>query len=91
VSLDTAITPELATEGNLRELVRTINGMRKNKGLTPGDIITLTYHTESDEIKKVFEQYREELKKSVIASKLVEEKNEGEHVDINGEKINITF
>ncbi|OJI07902.1 hypothetical protein BK004_00315 [bacterium CG10_46_32] len=91
VSLDTEITSELKTEGNVRELVRTINGMRKKKGLTPGDKITLTYHTTSSELKKVFDEYADELKKAVIAQELLEKKNNGETFDINGEKITITL
>jgi isoleucyl-tRNA synthetase len=91
VELDTKITSELQIEGNLRELVRSINSMRKKAGLTMGDKITLTYHTNSNELKKVFDQFSDELKKSVIASKLVEGKNKGEYLDVNGEKIAITI
>jgi len=91
VALDTEVTSELATLGHLRELVRTINSMRKKKGLTPGDAITLVYHTESGELRKVFEQYGDEFKKSVIAKELVNKKNSGEAVEVNGEAINIKF
>lgn len=91
VAFDTEITSELASEGNLRELSRAINAMRKKKGLTPGDEITLTYHTESAELKKVFDEFGDELKKSVMAKELVEKKNDGERVDVNGEKITIVI
>ena len=89
VALDTEITSELAAEGNARELIRTINAMRKDAHLTPGDEITLAYHTESEELKKVFEKFSDELKKSIIANELVEKKNSGEVTDINGEKISL--
>ncbi|MDP1709376.1 MAG: isoleucine--tRNA ligase, partial [Candidatus Komeilibacteria bacterium] len=72
VLFDTKLTDKLRVQGNLRELVRTINGMRKTAGLTPGDVITLQYQTDSEELKKVFVQYGDELKKSVIAGEIVE-------------------
>jgi len=88
ISIDSSITIELKQEGMLRELVRTINGMRKTAGLTPGDVITLQYQTDSEELKKVFAQYGDELKKSVIASEIKEGKG-GEEVNVNGEKVKI--
>ena len=89
VELDTQITDELRLEGYLRELVRSINSMRKKQGLTPGDKVTFEYTTSSKELKKVFDKYSDGLKKSVIASKLVEKENNGEELDINGETIKI--
>ncbi len=88
VALDVNLTPELKLEGHLRELTRAINGMRKAAGLTPGDIVTVTYQTKSEELKKVFEQYADELKKAVIAGEIKEGEG-GEEVDINGEKARI--
>ena len=65
--------------------------MRKDAHLTPGDEITLAYHTESEELKKVFERFGDEIKKAVIAKELVEKKNQGETADINGEKMTIVI
>lgn len=42
VSLDTALSPELVEEGNVRELVRAIQNARKKAGLTPADRPSLT-------------------------------------------------
>ncbi len=91
VELDTKITPELQTEGNLRELVRSINSLRKKQGLTPGDVVTISYSTSSKELGKVFDAFGDELKKSVIASELVEKENGGESIDINSEQIKISI
>lgn len=41
IELDTAMTPELKEEGELRELLRKIQDMRKEKGLSVGDAATL--------------------------------------------------
>jgi isoleucyl-tRNA synthetase len=41
VDLDTEVTPELQAEGDVRELVRTIQDLRKQAGLAPGEAATL--------------------------------------------------
>ncbi len=48
VELDTTITPELKAEGDMRELVRALQEMRKQANLQPSDRIALTIATESD-------------------------------------------
>ncbi len=66
--LDTNITPELKLEGDYRELVRVIQDMRKEKGLMPQDVITLTLPTKYQEITDTF---GEDLKKTVGAKDVV--------------------
>ncbi|KKU25562.1 MAG: Isoleucine-tRNA ligase [Candidatus Magasanikbacteria bacterium GW2011_GWA2_46_17] len=41
VELDIALTPELKREGELREAIRTIQELRKEKGLKPAELATL--------------------------------------------------
>ncbi|MFB6225832.1 MAG: isoleucine--tRNA ligase, partial [Candidatus Paceibacteria bacterium] len=48
IALNTEITEELKREGAFRELVRNINRIRKQKGLSRDDIITLEYETDSE-------------------------------------------
>ncbi len=43
VAVDTKLTPELIREGYARDLVRTINAMRKDAGFALDDRITITY------------------------------------------------
>ena len=62
VDLDLEISEELKQEGLLRELVRTINGMRKKAGLTIGDKIEIKYNSENQDIKNIFNKFSEELK-----------------------------
>jgi len=82
VWLDADITEELQEEGNIREIVRAIQDMRKTDGLTPNDIITLSIET--NEIGKIFiEKFSDDIKKSVQASQLSFGQNDGEQVDIS--------
>jgi isoleucyl-tRNA synthetase len=41
IELDTNITPELKREGEFRDLLRSVQELRKNTGLNPGDTVTL--------------------------------------------------
>lgn len=58
--LDTVITPELKEEGEVRELVRVVQDMRKRAGRTPGDTIVLTVDAQ-EEAKRLVEMARGEL------------------------------
>lgn len=42
VTVDTQLTPELKEEGEAREVIRSIQQLRKKAGLNPGDLITAT-------------------------------------------------
>lgn len=46
VSIDTTLTPELLAEGAVRELMRAVQGARKQTGLQPQDRIQLTVATD---------------------------------------------
>lgn len=67
VMLNVELTDELKKEGLLREVVRTVNQMRKDAGLTVQDTITLIYKTEDSVLKSVFADYADQLKKQVLA------------------------
>ena len=88
VELDTALTPELITEGAKRELVRFINAERKNAGLTIGDKIILHYETAGARLQEAMEKYGPELQKDVLAEEISPEGAAGgKEVEVNGEKI----
>ncbi len=78
VMLNVELTDELKKEGLLREVVRTVNQMRKDAGLTVQDTITLIYKTEDAVLKSVFADYADQLKKQVLAEKI----EEGDGVDM---------
>ena len=91
VELDTEITDELKVEGALRELIRTINGMRKDAGLTIKDKIKLEWQSDGDIVKKVFADAAllGELMKSTITEEAVQNDNDAKAVNVNGEKIRL--
>jgi isoleucyl-tRNA synthetase len=91
VALNIEITDELKTEGVLRELIRTINGMRKDAGLTIKDQIKIVWQSDGDVVKKVFidSALKEELMKSTITEDVEEVENNAKAVNINGEKVKL--
>ena len=69
VELDTKITPELKAEGDLRELTRAIQDLRKEAGLTPEQKVVLEIQTGVN--GKIFiEKFEDEIKKSVGAKEI---------------------
>jgi len=76
VALDVEITPELKQEGDYRELVRVLQDMRKKIGLTPSDVIVLTFEV-NDAGKKLIQKFENEIKKTVLASKIEFKENDG--------------
>jgi isoleucyl-tRNA synthetase len=79
IELDTNLTPELREEGMMRDIVRSIQELRKLNKLTPGDIVTLLAST--DEVgKKFLQKFENEVKKATglngIEYVVVEEGNE---------------
>ena len=85
IGLDTAITDELKKEGLVREIVRTINQMRKEQKLTVSDMVSVAYATDDSDLKAAFAEYAEEIKKSVLAAALTEG-GDGQEVEIGGRK-----
>ncbi len=81
VSLVTTIDDALKKEGLLREVVRAVNNMRKEQGLTRHDRVVLSYKTDDELLKSVFTDFVEELKVSVVADEVVEGGGEVVEVD----------
>lgn len=69
LALHTGISEELQAEGALRELVRLTNSQRKEAGLSPHDLITIYYNTDSDFLRhQVIEVYKTQLEKQTAAT-----------------------
>ena len=91
VELDTEITAELKQEGIKRELVRSINMMRKDLGLGRDKSAKVFVATEEAEIKEVIKLMGEDIKKETISESLEILENleaTGEEVEIKEVKIN---
>ena len=76
VILDMEITPELKQEGIKREIVRLVNGLRKDAGLTIKDTIEIYYETSGNEVKKAIEDFKDSILKDTLASKIAEGRSE---------------
>jgi len=90
VALNVEVTEELKKEGYVRELVRAINQIRKEMGLTVNDNVVIVYQTEDNDLNSIFVAYAEELKKSVLASELRQGNGEKE-VEIDGKVCLVTI
>jgi len=64
IELDTTVTPELKEEGDLRDLIRLVQDMRKKQGLEPSDRILLTVPQEKTSL---IEKYHAEFTKTTGA------------------------
>ena len=88
--LDTKLNKELKEEGLVRELIRSVNALRKKQGLTIKDKVEVNFQTEDQELVKVIENNHDELckgtsSKSFIASTGTEE------VKINEKVLHLTL
>ncbi|HTK05259.1 MAG TPA: class I tRNA ligase family protein [Candidatus Eisenbacteria bacterium] len=77
-SLDTVITPALKRKGAARELVRNINEMRKNSGLTIQDRVVVTHSTESEFWHETLKEHGESLKIDVKADAIEKGRSDGD-------------
>lgn len=70
VELDLTLTPELIREGMAREVTRRVNGLRKEAGLTINDRIDLRIWSESDEVRKMYDEHGEDIKISTLSGSI---------------------
>lgn len=69
VQLDTVITPDLKEEGMVRELIRAIQDLRKEKGLSVNDVAALTVETNGVG-RKFIEDNEKQLKATCTISEV---------------------
>jgi len=68
VELDTTQTPELEKEGKVREAIRTIQQIRKEKGCAIDGTITLTL---PEELKKLGQPYIDTIQRETMATDII--------------------
>ena len=90
VWLDANITPELKEEGIVRDVVRNVQQLRKETGLTSKDIISIKYFAEA-EADKVMIKFRKQINKQTLAKDMAAVKREDltkpKEIDLDGAKI----
>ena len=69
IKLDIKITKELKKEGLARDLVRFIQGMRKEAGLNPGELVNLYYSTDSN-LEDIIKEQEKNIKEDISAKKI---------------------
>jgi len=86
--ISSEITLELKMEGMAREIVRFINTLRKNAGMTIQDRMIVYWQSDNKEIREVFKKYGKEIIKETLSRELVEglgdEVQEKKEVKIDG-------
>ena len=70
VRLDTEITDELQEEGNLRDFIRHIQGLRKEMKLDQNQNVKLIVGTD-DVGSRLIDKFREDIKKTTLLSDIV--------------------
>jgi isoleucyl-tRNA synthetase len=88
IIFDERITPELKAEGDYREFVRGVQELRKQKGLTPSDRITITL---SPNAESLITKFTDDFKKTVLADKVLFADNDGEKVKAGEEEFSINL
>ena len=92
IALDTILTEELIVEGMYRDLVRTLQVLRKDAGLKVEQRITLSLQTEGKLMQKVLEEYLEKITQDTLTEKFVKTPIENDiekEIEINGEKVTV--
>ncbi len=89
VELDLDITSELKEEGTMRDIIRSLQEMRKEKGLNPGDLVELVVET-NDTGKELIEKFTKEISKTAGLKKIsFESTKEGKTVEFDGMTFNL--
>jgi len=87
VLLDTEITEELKIEGFSREIIRSIQDLRKSSGFEIADRIKIEYSTDSELLKSAFDKFREKIAGETLATGIIEKSNlNSDEMEIGGEK-----
>lgn len=90
VTLDTNITPELKLEGQFRDLLRTVQELRKEAKLDPSDVVTLNIKTDAAGHTLV-EMFANELKRTALINEIIFGEVNGFQLDIDGISFNLAL
>lgn len=82
LALDTEMTPELIAEGQMRELLRQIQSLRKSSGLEPHDMINLVIQT-STQGQQLMENFSNEIKSTAGIKEFNFTHNDGDEIIVD--------
>ncbi len=88
VDLDLVITPELKEEGIVRDIMRAIQDLRKEKNLKLGEEVSILIET-SDEMKTLIEKNLAEISKLTSLKEIAFAQNDGESLKIDETEVKI--
>ena len=88
VVLDTNLTDELILEGLAREMVRTVQSLRKEADFVITDHIKV-YYSGDEDIEKMLKQFEEYVKNETLAEEIIKKEVKSEEYDLNGHKVRI--
>jgi len=88
IALDTEITPALAEEGLIREVVRFIQQKRKESNLTVEDPVKVGWYSADPLVVKLLEKRSKEIERET-ASRLQKGKRKGEEVESRGLRLHL--
>ncbi len=90
IGLDTIITPELKEEGIVREFIRNLQDLRKEKGYEANDRAEL-YVSSNEEFKKLVKKYEGEIKKVVGLTEISFVRVAETHMELEGFTMEVGF
>lgn len=79
VDMNFEITPELKTEGNYRELLRSVQDLRKKQSLMPSDIVEISIEANA-EGQDLINKFTQDFQKTAGLSKITFAQNDGDEV-----------
>ena len=91
VALNLELTDELVREGWTREIIRNINRLRKEQGLTVNDKVSIYYDTKNKELLGTIEEFKPELEKNVIATITQKDNIAGVDILVSDAKLTIVM
>jgi isoleucyl-tRNA synthetase len=95
VAVDLEVSDALKREGMVRDLVRNLQVMRKDAGLSVTQRIELGLETDSPLLPEAIREYREYIMDEVLATRLepaaLEPSMAGQTLDIDGERVRSTM
>ena len=93
VVLDITIDENLMLEGLSRELIRTIQVLRKESGFSIEQRISLYISSEDETVNKVVEKYKDKICSEALVNNYgkIENPTKQEEVEVGGEKVTISL